>query len=72
MKRATQRDVSEKFNNFVSANTIKCKCGHSVFIRPTFKRKLCSWCGYWVYRNKLDEFKDKMQIQLKGDEVKCL
>ena len=29
---------------------VKCKCGHSVLMQPTIEKKLCSWCGYYIYR----------------------
>lgn len=37
---------------------VKCKCGHTMTIRPTNKKKLCSWCGNYVYREAKDEFKN--------------
>ena len=43
----------------------KCKCGHTMII-PLFKDKIiCSHCGHYVYKTKLDEFKNKLQIQLR-------
>lgn len=38
-------------------NTIKCSCGHSVFIPTNLDRLLCTWCGHWVYRNDKIKFK---------------
>lgn len=40
-----------------------CKCGHHVIIYPfeKKKKKICSWCGYYVYANKKEEFKDRLR-----------
>lgn len=45
-----------------------CRCGHSVVIYPFEKRikKLCSWCGEYVYINEREEFKDKLMKLLGG------
>ena len=73
MKRTIERkNTSKEFEKFVDDTKVKCKCSHSMFIRPTVKKIICKHCGCWVYKNKIDEFKDKMQIQLKGDEMRCL
>lgn len=47
----------------IRANTVKCKCGHSVVVNQ--KRKMCSWCGHWVYKDAKDEFMDKLKSQMK-------
>lgn len=33
-----------------------CKCGHSVVMLPNQRKKLCSWCGHWIFKTKKDEF----------------
>lgn len=44
---------------------VKCKCGHKVAI-PSFKnKKLCDWCGHYVYKEQKDEFKDALLKKLK-------
>jgi len=44
-----------------------CKCGHSIIITPTAKynRTMCTWCGSWIYKNDLEEFKDNIKKVLK-------
>lgn len=37
-----------------------CKCGHSLYIMRGTKR-LCEWCGYYVYNTEQDEFREKLQ-----------
>ena len=46
-------------------NTYKCKCGHSVTIRPVSEKALCRWCGKWVFKNKQDEFKFRMKEKIR-------
>lgn len=45
---------------------IYCKCGHSLVFYPFEKRKkkLCSHCGYYVYLNKKEEFKERLGLLL--------
>lgn len=44
-----------------------CKCGHSIIFPPNSKatKTICSWCGHWIYKSDLEEFKDKIQKVLK-------
>lgn len=45
---------------------IKCsKCGHREIVPNWVDKKICSWCGYYIYRNKQEEFKDRMKQKLK-------
>ena len=46
-------------------NTYKCKCGHSVVIKPKETKILCHWCNRWVFKNKEDEFKFRVKEQMK-------
>lgn len=39
----------------------KCKCGHSVIIPTWVDKQLCNWCGNYVYKDKKDEFKNKLK-----------
>ena len=46
-------------------NTVKCKCGHSVFI-PAFKDdSLCDWCKCKVINTTKNHFKYKLRKVLK-------
>ena len=40
-----------------------CKCGHNAYIYPFEKvnKKICSWCGNYIYVNKKEEFKDNLR-----------
>ena len=46
-------------------NRIKCKCGHSTTMKPTTKKKLCTWCGNYIYREAKEEFKNTLLRKLK-------
>ena len=55
-----------KYYNELSKYRQKCKCGHSVFIVNKKNKVLCTWCHNYVYKTKLDEFKDRMRGVLNG------
>ncbi len=40
-----------------------CKCGHSMTIYHNYK--YCTWCGSIVFKNKKEEFKYKLNIELR-------
>lgn len=44
-----------------------CKCGHPVGIYPIERKnkKICNWCGQYVYINRQEEFKEKLGGMLK-------
>lgn len=52
---------SKRLNAYTDARVI-CKCGHSVLVEK--RRKLCSWCGRFVYKNKKIEFEEKLKRAL--------
>lgn len=47
---------------------IRCKCGHRVIVPMWVDKKICSWCGHYVYRNKQLEFKEKLKEKRKERE----
>lgn len=49
--------------------TVKCKCGCSMPIANNRKVVTCRWCGGTVYKNKKDEFMDKLEVQLKKNKL---
>lgn len=42
------------------------RCGHSLVFYPFEKKnkKICSHCGYYVYQNKKEEFKERLGLLL--------
>ena len=54
----------ESFLDVINKFKVKCKCGH-VLVMINKKKDICSWCGRMVYKNKKEEFKDKLNKELK-------
>lgn len=52
-------EMTKRFNQ-QQERTIKCKCGHSIIFVSWKTRKLCRWCGNWVFKNKREEFKYRL------------
>lgn len=50
----------KKIDRYYEQYKTYCSCGHSVVMFPNTNRKLCTHCGHFIYRNKLDEFKAKL------------
>ena len=55
-----------KLSAEVAKYKIKCPCGHTVVIFPMEHRnkKICSWCGHYVYLNEKEKFKDLLRRKL--------
>jgi hypothetical protein len=56
----------DKYFSAIQDNTYTCHCGHRVPISNDLKYRICSWCYRKVYKNKKDEFIDKLEIMLYG------
>ena len=41
-----------------------CKCGHIAVVVKD--KKICTWCGNYIYKSKKDEFKDRLRGVLNG------
>lgn len=59
-------NTSKEYIDKISKYRVRCSfCGHSVFlIRQKFV--ICNWCGHKIYKNKQEEFKDKVKQELKS------
>lgn len=44
---------------------VKCKCGHTIYLRPHKDKVLCSWCHNYIINPKV-AFKDKLGGMLNG------
>jgi len=45
---------------------IKCKnCNHPQVIPKFVSKAICTWCGFYIYRDKKLEFKDRVKEKLK-------
>ena len=43
----------------------RCKCGRRVVIPKRENKKLCTWCGNYVFRDKRDEFEYRLKEKIK-------
>lgn len=51
----------QAYENGLAKVKYPCKCcGHKSVIPYWVNRQMCSWCGHYVYKNDIDEFKDKL------------
>lgn len=48
--------------------SIQCNCGRKELIPIWMDKKLCSWCGNYIYRNKKLEFKERLKKELKYEK----
>ena len=68
-RRRSKKEIElDKRLRFATDNTYKCKCGHSIVIYPSVTRKLCHWCGHYVYKSKKDEFLDRFKKELRKEK----
>lgn len=42
-----------------------CNCGHRVIIPSWVDKQLCDWCGNYVFKDKKEEFKYRMEQEIK-------
>lgn len=44
-----------------------CSCGHSITFPDYSKTNkiLCTYCGHYIYKNKKEEFKDRLFLNMK-------
>ena len=57
--------TDKKLYETIQDLTVKCKCGHSIFMPVYLKNTICSHCKKLVFRNNKEEFKYKMERMLK-------
>ena len=60
-----KQNTSKKYIDKISQFKSKCSyCGHTtVMLKQKFI--ICGWCGHKIYKNKQEEFKDKIKKELK-------
>lgn len=68
--RKTYSSDSKRFNE-VTKYKVYCKCGHGTVFYPMEhkEKKICSWCGYYVYKDKQTEFINRLNRLLKIEGV---
>lgn len=68
MKKYRELDDFEKISNMYAEVKVQCKCGHKNVFPYWIDRKVCTWCGYYVYRTPQIEFREKLLKALKKYE----
>jgi ribosomal protein S27AE len=62
----TNNEIAKR-HEIASTYSIKCgRCGHSVLVTNRYKRIICSWCGYYVFADKKDEFEYRLKEKMKN------
>ena len=51
----------DKLQEVKTELTVKCKCGHSIFMPVYLKKTICSYCGNYTFRDSKEEFKYRME-----------
>lgn len=51
-----------KLESAIDQITIKCPCGHSVEVYHD--KRICTYCGKYVFKNKEDEFKYRLNEKI--------
>lgn len=60
-----RRTKAEILDSYYSNYKVRCDCGHSIFMPHGTIKKICNYCGKYVYESKRAEFKDKLKKQLR-------
>lgn len=53
--------LQDELNNY----TYTCECGHRVVILPQKDKVICNWCKHYVFKNKQDEFKYRINEKIR-------
>lgn len=61
-----RKTKTEIMDSYYAQFKVKCRCGHSVLISPVNNKKLCTHCGNYVYRDKKEEFMEKLEYARKN------
>lgn len=43
----------------------KCKCGHTIVMRPSTEKVLCNWCKQYVFKDKKTEDLYRLKEKIK-------
>lgn len=68
-KLLTIKEYKRMTDNYEKAKYI-CKCGHRVIIPKWVDKQLCDWCNCYVFKNKQDEFKYRLEEKIKKGKNK--
>ena len=57
LKKKLSRTREAKLDEYYSQFKVYCKCGHSLLMKPSEIKVLCSHCGNYHYVNEREKFK---------------
>lgn len=55
-------EIEKKYKLFNDKFRVKCECGHSMYMLEN--KMICRHCGKYVFRNKEDEFKYRLNEKM--------
>ena len=58
--------TDQKFIDELSKYKYTCSCGHTLVILRPKTKKLCKWCGHYVYVNEKEKEKEEFKKKMKG------
>lgn len=61
-----KKTKDELYSDYINHFRYKCKCGHTLILRPCEEKKLCSYCGNYFYKDKKMEFKKLLKERIKA------
>ena len=65
-KRVLTDKEYQRMSNEYDKIKIKCSyCGRKMVVPMWIDKRLCSWCGHYIFRNKKLEFEDKLKKKIK-------
>lgn len=57
-----------KYGDAINKFKYNCKCGRKVVMPNNVDKKICSWCGNYVFKNKRQEFKYRIKERLLNEK----
>ena len=56
-------DMTKLFDSY-SKRKVYCNCGHSLIMPLNKDKKICKWCGRYVFKDKRVEFDYRLREEL--------
>lgn len=56
-------DDDNKYFKEILKLKVMCKCGHNQLVASD--KAICDWCGRWVYRDKKQEFRERVKEKIR-------
>lgn len=58
------KDDTKRLNTYTNL-TVKCKCGHSIFMPAYIDKIICTHCRNLVFRDKKKEFEYRLRKEIR-------